>query len=323
MKDLHVVAAVIRNSRNEILMAQRPIGKAHAGLWEFPGGKIEPGESPMQALQREIREELDLKIHDAESIGTYLHRDAELTLHLHVFQARSWSGEPLGLEGQAKRWVAAARVHRLMMPSADRPVARDLGLPREYVITPEPPDPLAGSAQRRAWLQSLERTVQGTAACKLVLFRAKHQPLQKLNVIAALARDITAHHGAEILLQDNVELALSWRFGGVSLTSQALNRSSKRNLPVEMWLAASCHNAAELAHAAKIGCDFVTLAPVQSTQSHPHQEALGWEQFAGLCQQVKMPVFALGGLCTSNLPHAQSAGAWGVAGISGFWRAGA
>jgi 8-oxo-dGTP diphosphatase len=304
-------------------MAQRPIGKAHAGLWEFPGGKIELGESPMQALQREIKEELDLTVCEANSIGTYLHRDAELTLHLHAFEVHSWRGQPLGLEGQAKRWVAAARVHRLMMPSADRPIARDLGLPREYLITPEPPDALAGSAQRRAWLEGLERSVKGAHGRKLVLFRAKHSALQKLNVIAALARDIAAHHGAEILLQDNLELAQSWRFGGVSLTSQALNRSSKRNLPIEMWLAASCHSTDELAHAEKIGCDFVTLAPVQVTQTHPNQAALGWEQFTAICQQVKMPVFAMGGLRATDWPQAQSVGAWGIAGISGFWQAGA
>jgi 8-oxo-dGTP diphosphatase len=320
MKDLHVVAAVIRNLRGEILMAQRPIGKAHAGLWEFPGGKIEPGETPLQALQREIKEELDLVICEAKSVGSYLHRNAELTLHLHAFEVQSWRGEPIGLEGQAKRWVAPARVHRLMMPMADRPIARDLGLPRSYLITPEPPEPLAGSALRRDWLEGLERSVQGQDGCKLVLFRAKHCALQKLNVIAALARDIAAHHGAEMLLQDNFELAQSWRFGGVSLTSNALNRANKRNLPNEMWLAASCHNAAELAQAEKIGCDFVTLAPVQATQSHPNQPELGWQPFAAFAQDAKLPIFALGGLSLSDLSQAQSLGAWGIAGISGFWR---
>jgi 8-oxo-dGTP diphosphatase len=321
VKEMHVVAGIIRNVREEILLAQRPLGKAHAGLWEFPGGKVEPGESHVQALQREIKEELDLHVTDAKSIGTYLNQNAESRLYLHVLDVVSWEGTPVGLEGQAKRWVAPARMHRLAMPAADRPVARDLGLPRHYLITPEPPDVLSPPQLRRAWLESLERSVQGKNGCKLVLFRAKHTALCKLNVIAALARDLCAHHGAEIVLQDDIELAQSWRFGGVSLTSGALLKTPRRTLAPEMWLTASCHNARELAHAQSIHCDFVTLAPVRKTKTHPDQPGMGWLQFLQLSQAVaELPTYALGGLAPSDLAIAQVNGAWGVAGISNFWQ---
>jgi 8-oxo-dGTP diphosphatase len=321
MKELHVVAGIIRNVRGEILMAQRPIGKAHAGLWEFPGGKVEKGESHLQALQREIKEELDLVVSTADLVGSYLYQDADLQLHLHAMEVLSWHGSPMGLEGQAKRWVAPARLHRLTMPAADRPIALELGLPRKYLITPEPPNALEGTKARRAWLESLERSVQGRDGCKLVLLRAKHTVLEKLHVIAALARDLCAHHGAEILLQDNLELAQSWRFGGVGLTSDALMKTSKRHVPVEMYLAASCHNAEELSHAQTIGCDFVTLAPVNETATHPNQAGMGWDQFFQLRSSAKsLPTFALGGLAENDLATARKHDAWGIAGISNFWR---
>jgi 8-oxo-dGTP diphosphatase len=350
MASVRVVAGVVENARGQLLLAQRPRGAHLAGLWEFPGGKIEPGEDAHTALARELHEELGIVVHASVPLaGAVPVQVNEVTLEfrrvtqfsdaaLAVAAASRSEATPknqplgasgVGLEGQALRWVAPLRVHRLCMPPADRPIAKLFGLAPQYVITPEPP--VAGGSTRRAWLNALENSVKtciavppagGTATRgALVLLRAKHTPLAQLHAIAALARDIVAHHGGEILLQDDLELCQRWRFGGVSLTRAALLRTHKRRVPPELWLAASCHNAAELAHAHVIGCDFATLAPVLATATHPGAPHLGWAHAADMIATTPaLPVYALGGLAASAFAQARAAGAVGIAGISGFWQ---
>jgi 8-oxo-dGTP diphosphatase len=321
VRAIAVVAGLICNARGEYLLAQRPRGKAHAGLWEFPGGKIEAGEDAHAALVRELKEELDLTVTATKAFKVYPHRDTaeQVELTLRVLRVVHWSGTPIGLEGQAYRWVSPALIHRLSMPAADRPAARDLGLGATYLITPEPPPPTATSTARRSWLAAFERSLVG--GHKLVLLRAKQTPMAALRTIAVLARDIARHHGAELLLQDDPVLCQTWRFGGISLTASALARCKKRPLPPEFWLAASCHNQAELQHAAHIGCDFATLSPVLPTRSHPGAPHLGWAKLSACLAGCDLPVYALGGLSAGDLATATQSGAWGIAGISGFWQA--
>ncbi len=321
MKNLSVTAGLIVNTRGEYLLAQRPRGKAHEGLWEFPGGKIEVGEDAAAALARELKEELDLELLASapHAVYTHVYAKEEISLTLTVLRVTAWRGEPIGLEGQAHRWVSPARIHRLQMPSADRPLALELGLPDTLLITPEPPAPGSGVSARRIWLGALERSlIQGR---KLVLLRVKQSPLIEQHAIAALARDLAKQHGAEIMLQDDAELCERWRFGGVSLTSRALLRLKKRQLPAELWLSASCHSLAELNLASALGCDFATLGPVLPTRSHPGAPSLGWERVTELLSVQTLPVFALGGLTEDDLTAAKAAGAWGIAGISALWAA--
>ncbi len=321
MKHSSVAAGLIVNTRGEYLLAQRPRGKAHAGLWEFPGGKIEEGEDAASALARELKEELDLELLSSAPYGVYTHIYAkeEVALTLTVLRVMAWRGTPVGLEGQAHRWVSPARIHRLQMLSADRPIALELGLPDTLLITPEPPPPGAGGGARRIWLSALERAL--LRGHKLVLLRVKQSPLIAQHAIAALARDLVKQHGAEIMLQDDAELCERWRFGGVSLTSKALACSKKRLLPAELWLSASCHSSAELSLANAIGCDFATLSPVLPTLSHPGAPKLGWPRVTEYLSAQSLPVFALGGLAATDLAVAKAAGAWGIAGISAFWSA--
>jgi 8-oxo-dGTP diphosphatase len=319
---IDVVAAWISNPRGEILLAQRPPGKAHAGCYEFPGGKIQAGESEAQALAREVFEELNLHVETSEALERFEHVYPDIGLiDLRLHRVHGFRGEARGVEGQALRWIWPALAHRLPLPALDRQITRALCLSRQYLITPEPPAPDASIKARKSWLLSLEKSV--AAGARLVLLRSKLYPVRDLRSIATLARDCVHHQGGEILLQDDVQAALDWRFGGVSLTAKALRKLAKsksmRPVPETQHLAASCHSAEELGMAAELGCDFVTLAPVQETQTHPGQPGMGWSSFKQLCETRKLPIYALGGLEPGQLDAAQSHGAFGVAGISSFW----
>jgi len=121
---LIVVAAALIDSDGRILVQQRPQGKAMAGLWEFPGGKVEAGELPEAALIRELHEELGIDVQHAclapacfasEALG-----DRHMILLLYI--CRKWQGIPRALEAPAIQWVRPVELHRLDMPPADRPL---------------------------------------------------------------------------------------------------------------------------------------------------------------------------------------------------------
>jgi 8-oxo-dGTP diphosphatase len=106
---------------------------------------------------------------------------------------------------------------------------------------------------------------------------------------------------------------------GAHLPARVAARLEARPVPADRWLAVSCHDDAELAHAARIGADFVTLAPVAPTPTHPRATPLGWPQFRALVADAAVPVYALGGLGAPDIPAARAAGAQGIAAIRAFW----
>ena len=121
---LLVVAAAVFDGEGRILLAQRPEGKSMAGLWEFPGGKVEAGETPETALIRELREELD--IDTAESCLAPLsfasHAYDDFHLLMLVYVCRKWKGTPRQMEGNELTWVRPARLRDYEMPPADLPL---------------------------------------------------------------------------------------------------------------------------------------------------------------------------------------------------------
>ncbi len=125
---LLVVAAALVRADNTVLVQRRPVGKQLAGLWEFPGGKIEAGESPEAALVRELREELGIEV-VAEALSPVTFASEALAgrhLILMLYAARTWSGEPQALEADALRWVTPADMAALPMPPADVPLVAAL-----------------------------------------------------------------------------------------------------------------------------------------------------------------------------------------------------
>lgn len=121
---LPVVAVALVDADGRILLQQRPPGKALAGLWEFPGGKIEPGETPEEALIRELHEELGISV-EQSCLAPATFASATLGgrhLLLLLFVCRKWQGEPRAIEASALTWVRPVQMHALPMPPADRPL---------------------------------------------------------------------------------------------------------------------------------------------------------------------------------------------------------
>ena len=306
---VEVVAAVIERPDGSFLLAQRPAGKVYAGYWEFPGGKVEPGEPLQAALRRELHEELGIDVVIAHPwlVRTYTYVHAKVRLNF--FRVRAWQGEPHGKEGQELSWqhLPALRVAPLL--PANAPVLRALRLPFEYAITH------AAEIGAERQLSLLERRlVQGL---RLIQVREKEMQASARERFAQEVIAAARPHGAKVLINSDVELAARLGADGVHLTARQVMQSDCR--PAFDCCAASCHNAAELARAAQLGVDFAVLGPVQATLTHPDAKPLGWEGFADLAHGATLPVFALGGLLSSDLESAWRRGAHGIAMVRGSW----
>ena len=311
LRFIHVAAAVITDVRGRILLARRTDGRDLAGLWEFPGGKREPGESLEHALIRELQEELGITVQVGAPLISVPQQYPDKRLRLDVRHVTVWQGIPRGVEGQALAWVAPEKLPRYPMPPADRPVVAALLQPDRYLVTPEPGDDDA------LWLASLSAALASGA--RRVQLRARtidRQP--RWRMLAAAGAALCRKAGADALVNGDIDLALELGIG-VHLRSSQLAGLSLRPLPENLPVAASCHATESLQLAQALGCDFAVLGSVLPTATHPQASPLGWEGFAKLRESVSLPIYAIGGLTPADLPEARQHGAQGIAAIRSLW----
>lgn len=308
MKRILVVAAVIRRE-GRILIAQRPRDKHMGGLWEFPGGKVEAGEDVRHALVRELDEELGITATAFAPLIRITHDYPDKAVCLDVWEVMAFHGEPHGREGQAVRWVTPDELPAFDYPAANRPIVTAARLPGCYFISP----PDLGPAAYGEWADAVL-----ARGARLLLLRA---PALAEATYLDVARALLARcrgAGAHLLLHGDPARLAQVEADGLHLPAARLAMLAERPDTGARWLAASVHDAAELAQAERMGVDFVTLSPVRDTASHPGQPGMGWESLAALVAQAQVPVYALGGLTAGDLPAARMAGAQGVAGIRGL-----
>ena len=304
-----VAAAVLVDCDGRFLLAQRPPGKVYAGYWEFPGGKVEPGERFVEALQRELLEELGITVRTAYRWITRRYVYAHAHVRLHFFRVTEWEGVPHPQEGQAFEWQRPGHPIVSPMLPANAPVLDALALPQVYGISQ------AGALGAGAFLDRLDRAL--AAGLRLVQLREKEMGMAALE---ALGREVATRCravGASLLVNGEVALARQVGADGVHLSATRLAQLKSR--PDVGLCAASCHDRRALDLAANLGVDFVVLGSVSSTPTHPGMPTLGWDGFARLVENYPLPVFALGGVNPGDLELAWERGAHGIAMMRGAW----
>jgi len=304
-----VAVAVLIRSDGAVLLAQRPASKVYSGYWEFPGGKIEPGEPVPEALRREAREELGIEIERAYPWITRVFVYPHAKVRLHFYRVYAWRGEPRAVEHQAIAWQRPDSIALEPLLPANGPVIRSLMLPSEYAITH------AGALGVEPFLAKLAARLRG--GLKLVQVREKTFPHRELEQFARRVTALARAHAAKVLVNSDAALAREIGADGVHLTAEQLRSAPAR--PDFPWCGASCHSSEELRRAEALGVDFAVLGPVRATPSHPCAVPLGWERFREIAAGAAVPVYALGGIMTRDLEQALSCGAHGIAMVRGSW----
>ncbi len=311
MKIVDVAAAVILRADGSFLLGRRPPGTVYGGWWEFPGGKVEDGETPAHALVRELDEELGIRVDCAYPWITREHVYEHAHVRLHFFRVVRWSGEVRDLQHDALAWQRAGTVDVAPLLPANAPVLDALALPAFYAITH------AADVGTEAQLAALSGALAG--GLRLVQLREPGLATEERAAFVHAAVDLCRSFGARALVSGDEALARETGADGVHLPAFMLRQRLAR--PDFRIVAASCHDRFELQLAADLGLDFVVLGPVKETPSHRGTPGLGWERFAGLAANLTLPVYALGGLAPDDLEAAFRAGGHGIAAVRAAWSA--
>ena len=308
---MRVAVAVLQRSDRRVLLAQRLPGTPYTGYWEFPGGKLERGESPHEALARELDEELGIEIVNATPWLVQRYDYPHANVELNFFRVFAWRGEPRSRIGQAIAWQTPGAFDVAPLLPANETILRSLDLPSIYGIS------MAEDLGEEDFLRRARKAVAN--GLRLIQLREKSWPVERLRRLAERLLPIAHDAGARVLLNGDPALARQLGCAGVHWTAAALREASVR--PDAMLCAASCHDEAELARAAELGVDFAVLGPVAATPSHRGITPLGWPRVAQLLRGTPIPVYALGGLESADLETAIAHGAHGVALRRAAWHA--
>jgi 8-oxo-dGTP diphosphatase len=309
---LRVAAAVLIRDDGRVLLAQRLPGTPYPGYWEFPGGKLEAGESAHDALVRELDEELGISVSHVVPWLVQRYSYPHAHVELNFFRVFGWSGDPRGRDGQALAWQTPGAFEVAPLLPANAAVLRSLELPPVYAIS------MAEDLGIGAFLERARSAIDG--GVRLIELREKSFSEEELARFAEKLLALGKSRGARFLLNGDADAARRLGCAGVHWTSTRLMAAQRR--PTEMLCAASCHDEVELARAVELGVDFVVLGPVLPTPSHATARPLGWTRFEELSRGMPLPVYALGGIKRADLEQAMQHGAHGVALRRGAWNLG-
>ena len=312
-KRVHVAVAVIRGADGRVLVAKRPMGKHMAGYWEFPGGKVELGETVQAALARELLEEVGIMFTSSRPLIRISHNYPDKSVLLDTWEVSGIQGEPSGAEGQEIQWVFQDKLSSLEFPEANKPIIKAVQLPDSYMVT--------GRFESDSLLFSrvAQRLQEGI---RLVQFRAPWLEDKAYLDLARRVSHIVCESGGTLLIKGEPELLSHSWCQGIHLRAAQLYQRDERWLEYRIEgqvLAASCHNERELELAAELGVDFVTISPVKPTHTHPEKEPLGVTVAEKLTDRAVLPTYWLGGLTEEDYDLALRSGAQGIAAIGCYW----
>ncbi len=309
MSRIEVAVGVIRRG-DKLLVGQRLVKDLYYQKWEFPGGKLEQGESAKSALKRELFEELAIDVELCKPLIQLDHDYVDRQVRLHVFEVLSFKGEPQGKEGQAIKWVLHNECLSLDFLEANQPIVNATVLPQTVLIT---------DIQHYGLSKTLERvsTIQGSMGPIQLHLRERDADKRLLKDYIQKIKPLLLPESL-LVLNGDPEMAIALECDGVHLNVAHSKLFSKRSQLDIKWVGTSCHNADELNHAQSIA-DFAFLSPVKVTSSHPEAVPLGLSKFQLLSEKAVLPLYALGGMSLADKELAKDNGAQGVAVLSAAW----
>lgn len=291
------VAIAILIHRGRILVGWRQEEQHQGGKHEFPGGKVEQGETPEEACRREIYEEVGIGLKDWHQFDYIHHEYDDIIVNLHLFHSYV-PDELLNLIHQPWAWYTRDQLLHLNFPKANKNIIKRLYWPH---------------------LIKISNTLKPVENSDVLLYwRIEDPSEQYIEQLTALDEGQRSNLIINVDIWQQLSSELQKQIKTVHLKQSQLMNLHKGDLTVGVRYIAACHDAVSLKQAQQIGCDAVFISPVKTTATHPEAVALGWERFSDLAQNSQIPVFALGGVHPDDLATSQKHGAYGLAGIRNF-----
>ncbi|NNH25880.1 NUDIX domain-containing protein [Acinetobacter terrestris] len=291
---IHVAIAILLH-QDKVLVGWREAKQHQGNKHEFPGGKVEEGESPLAACRREIYEEVGIGLQDWHAFDVIRHEYDDVIVNLHLFHAIVPSALLNEIQ-QPWRWYSRDELLSLNFPKANQAMIKRLHWAHQIKISDR-----LNALDALKLDQLMYWRVEGTQAQIIEISGLSVEKLSKLIVNIELYQQLNS-------IQQQAISAIHLKQSQVMALMQGDLITGKRYI-------AACHDLVSMKQAEKVGCDAILLSPVLATETHPEARALGWEQFKNFAAQVEIPVFALGGMQTGDLLTAQQQGAYGIAGI--------
>lgn len=328
LKRVHVAVGVICGTDGRILVTQRSQNQHLGGMWEFPGGKLEPGETVNEALSRELFEELSIRPVSQLPLCRIVHNYPDKAVLLDVWMVTQFSGDPSPQEGQPLRWLSLGQLNADDFPQANKAIIRYLKLPDFFAIF-----------QVTATHNSQYKQATGL---RCVISSAPHSSLIRLRHSGTVSsyqvhsKKLIREH-ADVCLNNNLGFVVdlpnhrpltmdhfldSHELGkfirGYHANSTTLSQLHSRPVADHLLFGASCHSIQDIRKAETLQADYIFLSPIKATPSHPDAKPLGWPGLNKISESTQMAIYALGGMALTDLPIAHINGARGIAGISMF-----
>ena len=307
---VNVSVAILINADYQVLLGQRPFPKSWEGWWEFPGGKIKKNETFVDALYREIYEEIGIKITKFKKWVTRQYSYDNLDVTLQFFKVYKWDGEITPKENQKLVWTNLKNPNVSPILPANLFIQNAFDLPSYYAITNLSESP------KKLFLKQLQEKIDN--GLEMIQIREKDISFEELKKFSKEVIKICKPQGVKVIINSYINLAHELKADGVHLTSKDLN--SIKKIPQNLIVSASCHTQKDIDIAEKIKIHFIVLSTVKKTLSHPDMKPMGWNKFRKIANKVNIPIYALGGLGIEDYQIALENGAIGIASQRLIWK---
>ena len=308
---VHVVIGIIQNSKQQILLSRRKLESHLGGLLEFPGGKVEKNESPVDALRRELFEELKIEISDISQLiqVPYCYTDRKVLLDAYLIN--KYTGGIIANEVQDIQWEFIHSLDEEQFPAANHGVLKALTLPKLFAVTPDYSDDIN-------FIENFKKVV-GNSNIEVIQLRSHSLNDSAYKKVLKLCAKLCVENNVKLFANRGDHDFRDLGIAGTHLTSKKLLTLKSRPLDKEHLIGASCHNLQEIEYANKLNLDYIFIGPVLEKHQNKNRKTLGWSGFSELTKLSQIPAYAIGGMLVEDAETSIQHGGQGVAAIRDLW----
>ena len=310
---IHIVIGIVKNTKGEVLVACRKPNTHLGGLLEFPGGKVKENETFINALNRELHEELNIDVRECSNLIQFPYSYPDRRVYLDVYTIDKYFGNIKANEFQHIEWRKLSSLSNNEFPSANHGIIQALQLPKVIAVTPN------YGQDKDDFLYRFKKTIRNENI-SIIHLRSHNLNDHEYIRLAEECFKLCNESNKQLVLNRDIRSVNQIRGAGLHLTAKRLLSINERPFGEEFLVSASCHTHNEVRHACDINLDYIFLGPVLEKHLIKDSQLLGWDTFAEITRESTIPVYAIGGVCELDVESSRKFGGQGIAAIRDLWQ---